>query len=607
MDRKNIRNIAIVAHVDHGKTTLVDAMLKQSGIFRENEQVAERVMDSNDLERERGITILAKNTSLIYNGIKINIVDTPGHADFGGEVERSLSMVDGVLLLIDAYEGCMPQTRTVLKKALSLGLVPIVVINKADRPNARPKEVLDEMYDLFIDLDATEEQLDMPVLYASGRDGWATCSPDKMGGNLKELFDAIVNNIPCPKGDEEAPFQMMVSNIDFNEYTGRIAVGRIMNGGISEKSMVSVVRRDGKTEKLKIAGIYTYDGLKRAAVTSAFCGEVVCISGIADINIGDTICDVDHPEALPFVEIEQPVLSMFFSVNTSPFAGQDGTFVTTRHIRERLYRELESNISLTVEDTESADTLKVSGRGELHLSVLIENMRRQGYEFEVSQPVVITKEIDGVVCEPCEKLYVDVPEEYSGTVIDNILQRKGELVNMAPSATGFTRLEFTITSRGLIGCRSELMTLTRGNAIVNTLFDGYCPMKSKIAQRPRGALIAYETGAATSYGLYNSQDRGAMFIGTATNVYQGMIVGESNDTNDIVVNVCKKKHLTAIRSSGADEALRLVPLRVMSLERCLEFIESDELLEVTPKTLRLRKKILSNEMRAKQRAKDMAQ
>lgn len=604
MDCKNLRNIAIIAHVDHGKTTLVDALLRQTGTFRENEQVAERVMDSNDLEKERGITILAKNTSLYYNGIKINIVDTPGHADFGGEVERSLSMVDGVLLLVDAFEGCMPQTRTVLKKSLELGLSPIIVINKADRPNARSKQVLEEVYDLLIDLDATEEQLDMPVIYASGRDGWASLSPDEKGENLKPLFDAIIDNIPSPNGELDAPFQMVVSNIDFNEYTGRIAVGRINRGEIFEKKFISIVRRDGSIQKMKIANLYTYDGLKRQSVSEASVGEIVCISGIPDINIGDTICDSEHPEGLPFVEIDKPVLSINISVNTSPFAGTEGTFVTTRHLRERLYRELESNISLTVEDTDSADTFVVSGRGELHLSVLIENMRRQGYEFEVSTPSVITKVIDGVLCEPYETLYIDVPDEFCGTVIDDVSQRKGELTQMFPSTSGFTRLEFSITSRGLIGCRSTLMTLTKGNAVVNSSFEGYCPMKGKTSRRTRGSLVAWENGAATSYGLFNAQDRGSMFIGAGTNVYEGMVVGECSETGDLVVNVCKKKHLTAIRSSGADEALRLVPPRIMSLEKCIEFIADDELLEVTPTSLRLRKKILNTELRAKARAKE---
>ena len=604
MEQKNIRNIAIIAHVDHGKTTLVDAMLKQTGTFRDNEQVEERVMDSGDLERERGITILAKNTSLMYKDVKINIVDTPGHADFGGEVERSLSMVDGVLLLVDAYEGCMPQTRTVLKKALALGLVPIIVVNKIDRPTARPQEVTNEMYDLLIDLGATEEQLDLPVIYASGRDGWATLDPAQPAKDLKVLFDVIIDQIPCPDVDPQGPFQMMVSNIDFNDYTGRMAVGKILRGSIHEKSPVSIVRRNGKVEKAKIVGIYTFDKLKKKAATYAEAGEIVCLTGIADIEIGDTVCDPDTPEGLPFVEIEDPVLSMFFSVSTSPFAGQDGTYVTSRHIRERLYRELESNISLKVEDTDSMDTLKVSGRGELHLSVLIENMRRQGYEFQVSRPTVITKEIDGELCEPYENLYIDCPDEYAGTVIDLVSRRKGELLQMTPTTAGYTRMEFSITSRGMIGCRAELLTAAKGNAVVNTEFEGYHPMKAGLTARSRGSLIAWEDGVSTSYGMFNAQDRGTMFIDVQTNVYEGMIVGESNDSKDLVVNVCKKKHLTAIRSSGADEALRIIPPRQMSLEKCMEFIADDELLEVTPKNLRLRKKVLDTETRAKLKAKE---
>ena len=607
MEKEKIRNIAIIAHVDHGKTTLVDAMLKQTGTFRENEQVEERVMDSNDLEKERGITILAKNTSLEYKGIKINIVDTPGHADFGGEVERSLSMVDGVVLLVDAYEGCMPQTRTVLKKALSLQLVPIIVINKIDRPMARPQEVVNEMYDLLIDLGATEEQLDLPVIYASGRDGWATLSPDEKTDNLKCLFDTIIDYIPAPTVDSDAPFQMMVSNIDFNEYTGRMAVGKILRGSISEKSPVSVVKRGGDVKKNKIAGIYTFESLKKKAATFAEAGDIVCLTGIPDIEIGDTICDPENPEGLPFVEIEDPVLSMYFSVSTSPFAGQDGTYVTSRHIRERLYRELESNISLRVEDTDTTDTLKVSGRGELHLSVLIENMRRQGYEFQVSRPTVITKEINGELCEPYENLYIDCPDEYSGTVIDLISRRKGELVQMAPTSAGYTRMEFSITSRGMIGCRAELLTAAKGNAVVNTEFEGYHPMKAGLTARSRGSLVAWEDGVSTSYGMFNAQDRGTMFIDVQTNVYEGMIVGEAADSRDLVVNVCKKKHLTAIRSSGADEKLLITPPRQMSLEKCMEFIADDELLEVTPTALRLRKKVLNTEQRAKLKAKEKAE
>ena len=544
--RENIRNIAIIAHVDHGKTTLVDAMLAQSGTFRENEQVDERVMDSNDLERERGITILAKNTSLYYKGVKINIIDTPGHADFGGEVERGLEMVDGVLLLVDAFEGCMPQTRFVLSKALALDLKPVIVVNKVDRPNARPYEVVDEVLDLFIDLGATEEQLDTPVIYASGRDGWATAeyNPEQPNNDLTELFELIVNSIPCPKCEDDAPFQMLVSNIDYDDYTGRIAVGKIERGSI-------------------------------------------------------TVCDVDNPEALPFVKIDDPVLSMTFSVNDSPFAGQDGKFVTSRHLRDRLFRELDSNVSLRVDETDSTESFIVSGRGELHLSVLIENMRREGYEFQVSNPVVIYKEIDGVKCEPIERLTVDVPDEYTGTVMDGVINRKGEMTNMAPTAQGYTRLEFLIPSRGLIGYRSELLTATKGTGIINSILEKYEPYKGDFNGRTRGTLIAWEDGTTITYGLYNAQERGTLFVGAGVKVYEGMIVGENARLEDVVVNVCKKKHATNTRSSGSDDALRLVPPREMSLEQCLDFIADDELLEVTPNHLRMRKKILSTSLRAK--------
>lgn len=604
MKVESIRNIAIIAHVDHGKTTLLDAMLKQSGIFRENEQVEERVMDSNDLERERGITILAKNTSLKFGDIKINVVDTPGHVDFGGEVERSLSMVDGVLLLVDAYEGCMPQTGTVLKKALALNLVPVIVINKIDKPAARPKWVLDQIYDLFIDLGADDDQLNVPVIYASGRDGIAGLAPDKLGKDLKCLFEVIRDHIPCPDVETDAPFQMVVSNIDFNDYTGRIAVGRINRGIITEKMPLTVCKKDGSVKDGKSGTLYVFDGLKKDVVTSARAGDIVCVTGIPDINIGDTLCEFGTPDPLPFVDVEQPVLSMIFSVNTSPFAGTEGTFVTSRHLRERLYKELESNISLRVEDTDSMDSFRVSGRGELHLSVLIENMRRQGYEFQVSKPTVIMNSIDGVECEPFEILTVDVPDEYVGVVIENVSRRKGELKKMDPGTTGFTRLEFEITSRGLIGCRSDLMNLTKGYAVVNSAFDAYRPVKGGPAPRSRGSLVAWENGSTTSYGLFNCQERGALFIGVGTEVYEGMIIGESNDVKDLVVNGCKKKHLTAIRSKGADEALILTPPRQMGLERCLEFLADDELLEVTPKSLRLRKKILSTELRAKAKAKE---
>ena len=599
--RENIRNIAIIAHVDHGKTTLVDAMLAQSGTFRENEQVDERVMDSNDLERERGITILAKNTSLYYKGVKINIIDTPGHADFGGEVERGLEMVDGVLLLVDAFEGCMPQTRFVLSKALALDLKPVIVVNKVDRPNARPYEVVDEVLDLFIDLGATEEQLDTPVIYASGRDGWATAeyNPEQPNNDLTELFELIVNSIPCPKCEDDAPFQMLVSNIDYDDYTGRIAVGKIERGSIKVNMPLSICRHDGKVTRGKATKLFTFEGLKKVPTDEVGAGDVVAISGIADINIGETVCDVDNPEALPFVKIDDPVLSMTFSVNDSPFAGQDGKFVTSRHLRDRLFRELDSNVSLRVDETDSTESFIVSGRGELHLSVLIENMRREGYEFQVSNPVVIYKEIDGVKCEPIERLTVDVPDEYTGTVMDGVINRKGEMTNMAPTAQGYTRLEFLIPSRGLIGYISELLTATKGTGIINSILEKYEPYKGDFNGRTRGTLIAWEDGTTITYGLYNAQERGTLFVGAGVKVYEGMIVGENARLEDVVVNVCKKKHATNTRSSGSDDALRLVPPREMSLEQCLDFIADDELLEVTPNHLRMRKKILSTSLRAK--------
>ena len=599
--RENIRNIAIIAHVDHGKTTLVDAMLAQSGTFRENEQVDERVMDSNDLERERGITILAKNTSLYYKGVKINIIDTPGHADFGGEVERGLEMVDGVLLLVDAFEGCMPQTRFVLSKALALDLKPVIVVNKVDRPNARPYEVVDEVLDLFIDLGATEEQLDTPVIYASGRDGWATAeyNPEQPNNDLTELFELIVNSIPCPKCEDDAPFQMLVSNIDYDDYTGRIAVGKIERGSIKVNMPLSICRHDGKVTRGKATKLFTFEGLKKVPTDEVGAGDVVAISGIADINIGETVCDVDNPEALPFVKIDDPVLSMTFSVNDSPFAGQDGKFVTSRHLRDRLFRELDSNVSLRVDETDSTESFIVSGRGELHLSVLIENMRREGYEFQVSNPVVIYKEIDGVKCEPIERLTVDVPDEYTGTVMDGVINRKGEMTNMAPTAQGYTRLEFLIPSRGLIGYRSELLTATKGTGIINSILEKYEPYKGDFNGRTRGTLIAWEDGTTITYGLYNAQERGTLCVGAGVKVYEGMIVGENARLEDVVVNVCKKKHATNTRSSGSDDALRLVPPREMSLEQCLDFIADDELLEVTPNHLRMRKKILSTSLRAK--------
>ena len=603
-NRENIRNIAIIAHVDHGKTTLVDAMLRQSGIFRDNEQVEERVMDSNDIERERGITILAKNTSLTYKGVKINIIDTPGHADFGGEVERGLEMVDGVLLLVDAFEGCMPQTRFVLSKALAHNLKPIIVVNKVDRPNARPYEVVDEVLDLFIDLGATEEQIDTPVIYASGRDGWATAeyNPEQPNENLKDMFELIVNEIPCPDCDDDGPFQMLVSNIDYDEYTGRIAVGKIQRGKI-KTGMSLVVCKDGKNVHGKAVKLFTYDGLVKKVVDEAGAGDVVAISGIADINIGDTLCDVNNPEPLPFAKIDEPVLSMTFSVNDSPFAGKDGKFVTSRHLRERLFRELDSNISMRVSETDSTESFVVSGRGELHLSVLIENMRREGYEFQVSNPVVIYKEIDGQLCEPIERLTVDVPDEFTGVIMDGVIARRGEMVNMEPTAQSYTRLEFLIPSRGLIGYRMEMLTATKGTGIVNSILETYEPYKGDIQPRNRGTLIAWENGTTITYGLFNAQERGTLFIGAGVDVYEGMIVGENSRQEDIVVNVCKKKHATNTRASGSDDALRLVPPKQMSLEQCLDFIANDELLEVTPNHLRMRKRILKTDLRAKSKAR----
>lgn len=605
MERERIRNIAIIAHVDHGKTTLVDAMLKQCGTFRENEQVDERVMDSNDLERERGITILAKNTSLLYDGYKINIIDTPGHADFGGEVERGLEMVDGVLLLVDAFEGCMPQTRFVLSKALALNLKPVIVVNKVDRPNARPYEVVDEVLELFIDLGATDEQLDTPVIFASGRDGWATAeyNPEQPNSDLRALFDLIVNYIPCPDCNPEGDFQMLVSNIDYDDYTGRIAVGKIQRGRIKTGMSLTVCKTDDRRLSGKAVKLYTFDGLNKTVAESVEAGDVVAISGITDINIGDTLCDPSNIEPLPFVKIDEPVLSMTFSVNDSPFAGKDGKFVTSRHLRDRLYRELDSNISLKVEDTDTTEAFRVSGRGELHLSVLIENMRREGYEFQVSNPVVIMKTIDGALCEPIERLTVDIPDEFCGTIMDGVIKRMGDMVNMAPTSQGYTRLEFLIPSRGLIGYRSEMLTATKGTGIVNSILEGYKPYKGDFQARNRGALIAWENGESITYGLFNAQERGTLFIGPGVAVYEGMIVGENARLEDIVVNVCKKKHATNTRASGSDDALKLVPPRQMSLEQCLDFIADDELLEVTPNHLRMRKRILNADLRAKSRAK----
>ncbi len=602
MKREDLRNVAIIAHVDHGKTTLVDAMLQQSHVFRENQQVAERVMDNNDLERERGITILSKNTSLMYNGVRINIVDTPGHADFGGEVERVLKMVDGVLVLVDAFEGCMPQTRFVLKKALGLGLTPIIVVNKLDRPNARPYEVAEEVLELFLELEATEEQFDSPVVYASGRDGYATLAPENHGDNLNPLFDMILNHVPAPEGDPDGGLQILISNIDADEYVGTIGIGRVERGTVAQGQTVAVCKKDGSAPQARIGKMYTYQGLKRVETQKATIGDIITLSGIPDINIGETICDPDILEPLPFVEIDEPTISMNFLVNNSPFAGQEGQFVTSRHLRDRLFKEMKTNVSLKVEETDSADAFKVSGRGELHLSILIETMRREGYEFQVSKPEVINKVIDGVLCEPMETLVIDVPEEYVGTVIEKLGARKAQMVNMnANGATGYTRIEFTIPSRSLIGYRSEMLTDTRGNGVMNSMLCGYEPYKGEIASRQRGSLIVFEDGETITYGLYNAQERGTLFVGPGLKVYAGMIVGENAKSGDIEVNVCKKKHVTNTRAAGSDDALRLVPPVHMSLENCIEFLADDELLEVTPQSLRLRKKILDKAQRAKAR------
>jgi GTP-binding protein len=601
--RENIRNIAIIAHVDHGKTTLVDGMLRQSGIFRENEQVQERVMDSNDLERERGITILAKNTSVRYKDIKINIVDTPGHADFGGEVERVLKMVDGVLLLVDAFEGPMPQTRFVLRKALQLNLKPIVVVNKIDRPEARPEEVVDEVLDLFIELGADDEQLEFPVVYASSRESYAVLDTDDERKDLEPLFKTIISHVPAPAGEEDGPLQILVSNVDYDDYVGRIAIGRIDRGRISAGQQAAVCKKDGTVYRSKISRMYVFEGLKRIECEEAGVGDIVAVSGISDINIGETICDAVVPEPLPFVDIDEPTVSMTFSVNDSPFAGKEGTFVTSRHLRDRLFRELETNVSLRVEETGSPDSFIVSGRGELHLSILIETMRRQGYEFQVSKPKVIMKEIDGAACEPMELLMIDVPEEYMGIVMEKLGSRKAELTDMHSAAEGYMRLEFRIPARGLIGYRSDFLTDTKGNGIMNHIFHGYEPYRGEITQRQRGSLVAWEAGEAVTYGLYNAQERGSLFITPGTMVYEGMIVGENSRNEDIVVNVCKKKHVTNMRASGSDEALRLTPPRILSLEQALEFISDDELVEVTPKNIRLRKRILDTEQRAKARSR----
>ncbi|WP_142414496.1 translational GTPase TypA [Hathewaya massiliensis] len=598
-ERNDIRNIAIIAHVDHGKTTLVDALLKQSNVFRENEKVEERVMDSNDLEKERGITILSKNTSVTYNGVKINIIDTPGHADFGGEVERVLKMVDSVLLVVDAFEGAMPQTKFVLKKALELNLKPIVVINKIDKANARPEEVIDEVFDLFVELGANDEQLDFPIVYCSAKSGIAKHEISDEGTGMEPLFQTIIKNVKSPEGYLDQPLQLLISSIDYNSFVGKIGIGKIIRGKIKKNQQVALLRKDGSQKSVKISNLYVYDGLNRVETEEAMLGDIVAVSGISDINIGETIADINNPEALPFVEIDEPTLSMNFLVNNSPFAGKEGDYVTSRHIRDRLMKELETNVSLKVEETDSADCFKVSGRGELHLSILIETMRREGYEFQVSKPSVIYKHENGKKLEPMEELTIDVPEEFMGVVMEKLGPRKAEMKNMTSAVNGYVRLVFDIPSRGLIGFRNEFMTDTKGNGIMNHVLTSYEPYKGDIPERSRGSLVAFEGGTAITYGLFNAQERGMLFINPAIDVYEGMIVGENSRPGDIEVNVCKKKHLSNTRSSGSDDALKLVPPRIMSLEQCLEFVASDELVEVTPKSIRLRKSILDTTQRKK--------
>ncbi|MBR1389966.1 MAG: translational GTPase TypA [Lachnospiraceae bacterium] len=598
--RNDIRNIAIIAHVDHGKTTLVDELLKQSGVFRANQEVLERVMDSNDIERERGITILSKNTAVYYKDTKINIIDTPGHADFGGEVERVLKMVNGVVLVVDAFEGAMPQTKFVLMKALELDLPVIVCVNKMDRPEARPDEVIDEVLELFMDLDASDEQLDCPFIFASARDGYAVRDMNDEKKDMTALFETIIDYIPAPEGDPDANTQVLISTIDYNEYVGRIGIGKVDNGclRVNQEAVVVNHHEPDQARKVKISKLYEFDGLNKVDVTEARIGSIVAISGISDIHIGDTICAPEAPEAIPFQKISEPTLSMNFMVNDSPLAGQEGKFVTSRHIRDRLFRELNTDVSLRVEETENGDSYKVSGRGELHLSVLIENMRREGYEFAVSKAEVLyhTDE-SGKKTEPMEIAYIDVPDDFTGTVIDKLSQRKGELRNMKPISGGYTRLEFYIPSRGLIGYRGEFLTDTKGNGIINTIFDGYAPYKGDIAYRKQGSLIAFESGESVTYGLFSAQERGTLFIGPGVKVYSGMVIGSSAKAEDIELNVCKKKHLTNTRSSSADEALTLVPPRILSLEQALDFIDVDELLEVTPESLRIRKRILDPTLR----------
>ncbi len=600
MKREDIRNIAIIAHVDHGKTTLVDELLKQSGVFRDNQAVAERVMDSGDIERERGITILSKNTAITYKDTKINIIDTPGHADFGGEVERVLKMVNGVVLVVDAFEGAMPQTKFVLKKALELELPVIVCINKIDRPEARPDEVVDEVLELFIDLDANEEQLDCPFIFASAREGIASYKSDEPGKDMEPLFETILNYIPAPEGDPDAGTQVLISTIDYNEYVGRIGIGKVDNGSVKVGQDVVIVNAHDKDKlnKVRITKLYEFDGLKKVEVTEATIGSIVAISGVTDIHIGDTICSPEHPEPIPFQKISEPTIAMHFMVNDSPLAGQEGKFVTSRHLRDRLFSELNSDVSLRVEETDNMDSFKVSGRGELHLSVLIENMRREGYEFAVSKAEVLYKTDErGKKLEPMERAFVDVPEEFAGSVIEKLSTRKGELQGMGSIGGGFIRLEFVIPSRGLIGYRGEFMTDTKGNGILNTVFEDYGPYKGDIAYRKQGSLIAFESGETVAYGLFNAQDRGTLFVGPGEKVYAGMVIGQNGKTEDIELNVCKTKHLTNTRSSSADDALKLTPPKVLSLEEALEFIDTDELLEITPENLRIRKKILDPTLR----------
>ena len=602
MNREDIRNIAIIAHVDHGKTTLVDQLLKQSNIFRTNEVVAERVMDSNDIERERGITILAKNTSVHYKDVKINIIDTPGHADFGGEVERILSMVDGVVLLVDAVEGCMPQTRFVLKKALNLNKKPIVVINKVDKGGDVDK-TLDGIIELFLDLGANDDQLNFKTIYASAKQGWASLDLDGPKDSITPIFDTILSEIPAPSGEIEEPLQLMISNIDYDDYVGRIGIGKIVRGRLNQNQQVSVCRTDGTIAHAKVSSLYQFEGLKRSEVQTSAMGDIVAVICSEKLNIGETVCSVECPEALPFVAIDEPTISMMFMVNNSPFAGKEGKYVTSRHLRARLFKEVETNVSMRIEETESADTFKVYGRGELHLSVLIENMRREGYEFQVSRPKVIFKEVNGRCHEPMEDLVIEVPEEYVGAVMNKIGARKGELQNMSLNPSGETKLEFRIPSRCLIGYRSEMLTDTKGFGVMSSIFAGYEEYKGDIQERTRGSLVVFESGTTTQYGLYNAQERCTLFVSAGLNVYEGMIVGENSREDDLVVNVCKQKHLTNNRASGSEEALKLVTPTTLSLEQCMEFIADDEILEITPKSIRMRKKILSKELRMKEWAK----